>query len=244
MINWKLISTLLAQEFYTSPGNGKYNVEFLVRSWKAHFEFKPGSHYDTSTMDGNYAIFYNFFMTLANQEAKSDLEKVTDILNLLKTIRGGFNHEFVKDIFARGGYTDEIEIDFTSKYLTQYGKFHKEIIKHSGKLFEQGNFFHAVHEACKAYNNKIKELTQSGRDGVALMQFEFGSGGSIKINAGQTDSEKNEQNGIKSLSEGLMSAFRNPTAHETALDWNVTKEDCLDILSLVSFLFKKLDKIN
>jgi hypothetical protein len=39
-----------------------------------------------------------------------------------------------------------------------------------------------------------------------------------------------------------MQAIRNPTAHEPALDWPISREDCLDILSFLSFLFRALDK--
>lgn len=39
-----------------------------------------------------------------------------------------------------------------------------------------------------------------------------------------------------------MQAVRNPTAHETAVDWEIAKEDCLDLLSFISYLFKQLDK--
>jgi hypothetical protein len=39
-----------------------------------------------------------------------------------------------------------------------------------------------------------------------------------------------------------MSAIRNPQAHEPALNWPITREDALDLLSFLSFLFKKLDK--
>ena len=32
--------------------------------------------------------------------------------------------------------------------------FHSEVIKHSQKLFIQGNYFHAVFESAKAYNKE------------------------------------------------------------------------------------------
>lgn len=35
---------------------------------------------------------------------------------------------------------------------------------------------------------------------------------------------------------------RNPTAHEPAITWLIDKQDCLDILSLISFLYRQLDK--
>lgn len=67
------------------------------------------------------------------------------------------------------------------------------------------------------------------------------SGGVLKLTPCQTDTDINIQDGIKFLSGGLMSAIRNPTAHELAVDFGVNKEDCLDILSFISFLFRKLD---
>ena len=40
----------------------------------------------------------------------------------------------------------------------------------------------------------------------------------------------------------LMQAIRNPTAHEPAVDWPISKVDCLDILRFLSFRFRKLDE--
>lgn len=57
-----------------------------------------------------------------------------------------------------------------------------------------------------------------------------------------TETERNEQEGIMHLSRGIMGAIRNLQAHEPALDWPITKEDALDLLSFLSFLFRKLDK--
>lgn len=66
--------------------------------------------------------------------------------------------------------------------------------------------------------------------------------GVLKITACKTETDKNVQEGIKFLSAGLMQAMRNPTAHEPALDWPISKEDCLDMLSFLSYLFRQLDK--
>jgi uncharacterized protein (TIGR02391 family) len=120
--------------------------------------------------------------------------------------------------------------------------FHEEIISHSRKLFIQGNYFHAVFEAAKAYNNAVKEKSVSEKDGQGLMMEVFSLKGVLKMNAGLTETERNVQEGIKFLSSGLMGAVRNPTAHEPALDWAINKQDCLDLLSLISFLFRQLNK--
>lgn len=119
--------------------------------------------------------------------------------------------------------------------------FHAEVIKHSQKLFVQGNFFHAVFESAKAYNKDVKEKSQSDKDGQALMLSVWGcESGVLKITACQNQTDKDYQDGIKFISGGLMSAIRNPTAHEPAISWPIDKQDCLDILNLVSFLYRQL----
>jgi uncharacterized protein (TIGR02391 family) len=122
-------------------------------------------------------------------------------------------------------------------------KLHHEIHIHSKSLFLQGNFFHAVFEACKAYNKLVQTKAQSNKDGCSLMMAVWdGRSGQLKITPCITETDLNVQDGIKFLSAGLMQAIRNPTAHEPAVDWPINQEDCLDLLSFLSFLFKQLDK--
>lgn len=120
--------------------------------------------------------------------------------------------------------------------------FHAVIINHSKDLFIKGYYFHAVSEAAKAFNKETQKKSQSDKDGYQMMMDVFSLAGSLKLNAGQTQTEKNVQEGMKFLSAGLMQAVRNPTAHENAVDWGIAKEDCLDLLSFISYLFKQLDK--
>lgn len=121
--------------------------------------------------------------------------------------------------------------------------FHPAVIKHSRKLFLEGNHFHAVFESAKAFNVAVRQKAKSTKDGQALMLDVFGAEkGVLKITACATDTDRNVQDGVKFLSAGLMQAVRNPTAHEPALDWPITREDALDILSFLSFLFRQVDK--
>ncbi|GAB3342897.1 hypothetical protein GCM10027299_58120 [Larkinella ripae] len=121
--------------------------------------------------------------------------------------------------------------------------FHSEVVKHSQKLFIQRNYFHSVFESIKAYNKDVKEKSKSEKDGQALMLNVWGcDSGVLKITACLTQTDKDYQDGIKFISGGLMSAIRNPTSHEPALLWPIDKQDCLDILSLISFLYRQLDK--
>lgn len=121
--------------------------------------------------------------------------------------------------------------------------FHPEIVLHSQKLFIQGNYFHAVFESAKSYNKDVKEKSLSEKDGQALMLNVWGlESGVLKVTAGSSQTDKDFHDGIRFISAGLMSAIRNPTAHEPAITWPIDKQDCLDILSLISFLYRQLDK--
>ena len=55
-------------------------------------------------------------------------------------------------------YRDEFE-EFSSR------NFHPEVVTHARKLFLQGNYFHALFEAAKAYNREVKGKARSQRDG-------------------------------------------------------------------------------
>lgn len=120
---------------------------------------------------------------------------------------------------------------------------HSLVMEHCKKLYAQGNYFHAVFEACKVYNKKVQDKAQTHLDGQNLMLQVWGwEKGVLKLTSCETDTDKNVQDGVKFLSAGLMAAMRNPTAHEPALDWPIEKQDCLDMLSFVSFLLRQLDR--
>jgi uncharacterized protein (TIGR02391 family) len=120
-------------------------------------------------------------------------------------------------------------------------KFHHKIIQHARKLFVEGNYFHAVFECCKVYDKEVSQKSRIQDHGAGLMSKAFSLSGPLKLNTQRTETERNEQEGVMHLSRGIMSAIRNPQAHEPALDWPISREDALDLLSFLSFLFRKLD---
>ena len=52
-----------------------------------------------------------------------------------------------------------------------------------------------------------------------------------------------EQNGFMHLLKGIFGTFRNTTAHAPKITWNIDEQDALDILSTVSLIHRKLDKV-
>ena len=120
--------------------------------------------------------------------------------------------------------------------------FHPEVRKHGRSHFCRGAYFHAVFECCKAFDTAVRNNTGSHKSGQALMSEALALNGSVKLNSQQKQSEKDEQLGIMYLCMGLMNAVRNPQAHEPELHWPMSRDDALDVLALISFLFRKLEQ--
>jgi len=121
-------------------------------------------------------------------------------------------------------------------------EFHPDVRKHARILFLEGRHFHAVFECCKAFDKYVHEKAQLDKHGSELMSAALSLKGPLKLNTQQTETERNEQEGLMHLCMGLMRAVRNPESHEPELDWPITKGDALDILSLISFLYYQIDK--
>jgi len=184
-------------------------------------------------------LVHDWILTLAKQQMNAE-ERFKLLVRFCQSITPDKLKPDVDQILRsegvlRGGLEDDS--DFSGR------GFHPEVFKHSRKLFIQGNYFHAVFEAAKAYNKAVKEKAKNAKDGEALMLEVWGcEKGVLKVTRCASETDHNVQDGIKFLSAGLMRAIRNPTAHEPAIDWPITKEDALDILSFISFLYRQLDK--
>lgn len=105
------------------------------------------------------------------------------------------------------------------------------------------NYFHAVLEACKSIASLVKNRTGLKTDGAQLIDEAFGGDSpKLKINNFVNETEKSEQRGFINLSKGLFGTFRNPIAHAPKIEWNMTEEDALDIFSIISYIFRRIEK--
>ena len=105
------------------------------------------------------------------------------------------------------------------------------------------NYFHAVQEAVKSVIEKLRARTGLIDDGNVLFDRIFGGDKPmLTINGFQTMSETSEQRGFVNLLKGTYGTFRNPTAHAPRKDWEMKKEDAQDLLSLLSFIHRRIDK--
>lgn len=210
---------------------------------KAIFNFNLEHFPNDSITSERAKLIYDWVLSLAKQPMDNNLR-----LNLLKIFLNGvidrlddsFKNklqQILKDNLPVAGLTGEAFNAFHSK------GFHAEVIKHARKLFLDEHYFHAVFEAAKAFDKAVAKKAQSDKYGYDLMMDVWSfKGGVLKLTKCQTKTDENIQEGIKFLSAGLMKAMRNPTSHETSIDWPITKDDCLDMLNFISYLFKQLDK--
>lgn len=112
------------------------------------------------------------------------------------------------------------------------------------ELVEDENFFHAVLEATKSIAKKVREKSGLGCDGAQLVDEAFGMGSGLPrlaFNSLRTETEQSEHKGLTTLMKGVFGAFRNPTAHAPKVEYRVTEQDALDILSVASLIHRRLD---
>jgi uncharacterized protein (TIGR02391 family) len=122
---------------------------------------------------------------------------------------------------------------------------HPDVLKFCRAELIQENYFHAVLEATKSVSEKIRAKSGLTGDAGELAQkaFSLGQAGMpfLAFNSLVTDTEKSEQSGLMNIFIGMFGAFRNVTAHGAKITWNVTEQDALDLLTLISLLHRRLD---
>lgn len=121
-------------------------------------------------------------------------------------------------------------------------KLHSKLFEYCRSELLENNYFHAVLEATKGVADMIRIKTGLTSDGAELVDAAFsGNNPRLKINAFVNDTEKSEQRGFANLLKGLFGTFRNPVAHALRIEWNMSEVDALDLFSLVSYIFRRID---
>lgn len=207
----------------------------------AVFRFNRQDFANESITSSRAALVHDWILTLAKQQM-TEGERTKLLLQFVHGITPSDKRMQVDQVLQDNGISTAA-VNQEAKSALMARDLHSDVIKHAQQLFLQGNYFHAVFEAAKAYNKQVREKGQSAKDGEALMLDVWGcEKGVLKVTPCLSETDKNVQDGIKFLSAGLMRAIRNPTAHEPAVDWPISRADCLDMLSFMSFLFRRLDQ--
>jgi uncharacterized protein (TIGR02391 family) len=119
---------------------------------------------------------------------------------------------------------------------------HHDVLRFCRAELLQDNYFHAVFEATKSVAQKIRDKTNLTGDGAEIVDQAFRiSAPMLAINTLRTETEQSEQKGFANLLKGMFGTFRNPTGHAPKITWKIEEQDALDLLSLVSYLHRRLD---
>jgi uncharacterized protein (TIGR02391 family) len=133
---------------------------------------------------------------------------------------------------------------------------HETIQEKSREYYEQENYYTAFQEAMKKYISAVRDKAGSDiHPDDSMMGHVFSCDkmvlsviGDYKKQDGTSfspDTINNIQTGQQRLSQGVYSGVRNPLSHEEIVELNksdlFSEIDCLDFLSLLSHLFKRLD---
>lgn len=107
-------------------------------------------------------------------------------------------------------------------------------------LFDNGHYAQATFESLKFLDRETARISGLSETGKSLMMKAFSETNPvIKLTALTNDTERSEQEGYKFIFAGVMMAIRNPRGHEYTI--NDTFDNCLDHLSFVSILFRRLE---
>ncbi len=122
---------------------------------------------------------------------------------------------------------------------------HADVLKFAKAEIVAENYFHAVFEAMKSIASKIRALSGLAGDGAPLVDAAFNLGKNnspiLAINSLSTETELGEQRGFANLLKGLYGVIRNPLAHNPKIEWDMSEQDALDILTTISLVHRKID---
>jgi uncharacterized protein (TIGR02391 family) len=124
----------------------------------------------------------------------------------------------------------------------QRRQVHADVLRFCRPELLEENYFHAILEATKSVADKIRSKTGLASDGASLVDAVFGGRKPrLALNRLITDSEQSEQSGFCNLLKGMFGVFRNQTAHEPKITKTYTEQDALDLLTLVSYIHRRID---
>lgn len=135
----------------------------------------------------------------------------------------------------------QIKVDgLKAKLIEQVA--HQLVFSYCNAELLANNYFHSVLESSKGLVKRIQDIAGVAYDGQNLMEKVFKDDEPILIvNNFQSKSEKDEHRGFRNLLIGIVAMFRNPASHELKVEWNMSEQDALDILAMISYCHRRLD---
>ena len=210
-------------------------------SWRDKRKAKKDQDFEEKT-----GIDKGKWLSTMSDEVKSSAEEIVNML----VKDEGINESYSPVVVALHKIIPEFP-DFHWRHL------HEDIQSASRKGYESQDYYSAFLESMKRYANRTREYSGSEIEkDFNLMGSVFGADekkllhvatGFLRAN-GTKFSEStltNIENSQQRLSQGVIEGGRNVVAHEESLDLSAsglfTDADCLDLLSMVSYLMQRLE---
>ena len=220
-----------------------YNEQFLAKRKKL---FNAFADYQNKNKCAN-----NIILFLQNVLSPQRYVDNTDIFNKVK-------NEVNKQLAFEGLNIDDsnqivsvekaskisdvqIKVDGLKNKLIEQGA-HQLVFSYCNAELLANNYFHSVLESSKGLVKRIQDIAGVTYDGQNLMEKVFKDEDPILIiNNFQSKSEKDEHRGFRNLLIGIVAMFRNPASHELKVEWDMSEQDALDILAMISYCHRRLD---
>lgn len=122
---------------------------------------------------------------------------------------------------------------------------HSQVLLHCDEEIIKRSLFHAMTETAQSVPARVRTLSSLNGDGQDLCDVVFGTNRSaprIYINDYQNESQISEHKGFKQILIGIHGHIRNPRAHAPRLGNQEDRTDFLDLMSLISYVHRRLDR--
>lgn len=228
------------------PEAGLIDVDPLNTKWKRLYN--SFAYYQNRNKNSNYILkFINLSLKPSRfigqndkfETIRSELNKRLSFIGLQLNENGVFNNVVVAKTIAEA---EQRVNRFKSKLENR--NIHSKIYEYCNSELITENYFHAVFEAVKSIAEEIRKKANLEIDGAELIDKALSiTNPLIKINSLQTETEQSEQKGFSNLIKGVFGMFRNTAAHAPKIVWVITEDEALDIMTTISLIHKKLNKI-
>ncbi|MGA8604800.1 MAG: TIGR02391 family protein [Thermoplasmata archaeon] len=123
---------------------------------------------------------------------------------------------------------------------------HPEVLSFCRAELLADDYFHVLLESTKSVADLLRRKTGLNLDGYELVDASFGTQDRkqlprLAINSLTTQTEKSIHWGLAALLKGTFSFYRNPAAHEPRVKRRVEEQEAMDMLTLVSFLYRQVE---
>jgi uncharacterized protein (TIGR02391 family) len=137
--------------------------------------------------------------------------------------------------------------------LLHWRHLHHEIKDGVAEYYRNKQYGHAADQGVKLYAAKLREMSGVDVDGVGLADLfafdrdkkKISKFPAIQVSELTSETGLNIQEGQQLLTRGLIKGFRNPINHAPmgrVVPSMISEVDCLNILSLISYLSARLEK--